>query len=212
MTNSSGTTVWQGEFKPFGEPLSVSGSITNNLRFPGQYYDSDTGLHQNWHRDYKAEIGRYVEADPIGIKKGQNHLYSYVANSPINSTDFLGLVASFCSRIAFTSGESKKGTGSYPGANHCYFVANGKIFSWHPNWNGGVNSDEYPASNSCTELHCGDKCDKNKDKELEDCIYQSGLALGKNPGWLWLAPIWDCCDVTKTVIRNCQARLGCKVR
>ncbi|MBI5409589.1 MAG: RHS domain-containing protein [Nitrospirae bacterium] len=65
MTDSSGKTVWQGEFKPFGEPLSVSGSITNNLRFPGQYYDAETGLHQNWHRDYKAEIGRYVESDPI---------------------------------------------------------------------------------------------------------------------------------------------------
>ena len=36
MTDSSGTTVWQGEFKPFGEPVSVTGSITNNLRFPGQ--------------------------------------------------------------------------------------------------------------------------------------------------------------------------------
>ncbi|MBI5055220.1 MAG: RHS domain-containing protein [Nitrospirae bacterium] len=65
MTDSSGSTVWQGEFKPFGEPLSISGSVTNNLRFPGQYYDSETGLHQNWHRDYMPEVGRYVESDPI---------------------------------------------------------------------------------------------------------------------------------------------------
>ena len=65
MTSSSGTTVWQGEFKPFGESLSVTGSITNNLRFPGQYNDSETGLHQNWYRDYKPELARYVESDPI---------------------------------------------------------------------------------------------------------------------------------------------------
>ncbi len=41
MTDGSGNAVWQGEFKPFGEPLSITGSITNNLRFPGQYYDSE---------------------------------------------------------------------------------------------------------------------------------------------------------------------------
>ncbi len=65
MTNESGQNVWTGEFMPFGESLSVTGSITNNIRFPGQYFDSETGLHQNWHRDYKPEMGRYVEADPI---------------------------------------------------------------------------------------------------------------------------------------------------
>jgi RHS repeat-associated protein len=115
-TNSSGTTVWQGEFKPFGEPLSVTGSITNNLRFPGQYFDSETGLNQNWHRDYNnAEVGRYVEFDPI-LKP--NFLitdemfffvpylvrtsklfypYSYVGNNPIlrDDTKGLGLVAFF---------------------------------------------------------------------------------------------------------------------
>ena len=91
MTSSSGSTVWQGEFKPFGESVSVSGSITNNLRFPGQYYDSETDLHYNYFRDYKAEIGRYVEADPIGLDKGRNHLFFYVKNSPVNLIDFFGL-------------------------------------------------------------------------------------------------------------------------
>jgi uncharacterized protein RhaS with RHS repeats len=35
MTDSSGSTVWYGKFLPFGEPLSITGTITNNLRFPG---------------------------------------------------------------------------------------------------------------------------------------------------------------------------------
>jgi RHS repeat-associated protein len=65
MTDSSGAVVWQGEYLPFGEPVLVSGSVTNNLRFPGQYFDSETGLHQNWHRDYMPEVGRYVQSDPI---------------------------------------------------------------------------------------------------------------------------------------------------
>ncbi len=67
MTDSAGSVVWQGEFKPFGEPMTVTGSITNKLRFPGQYYDSETGLHQNWHRDYKPEIGRYVSGDRVNL-------------------------------------------------------------------------------------------------------------------------------------------------
>ena len=41
MTDSTGTTVWQGEFLPFGEEYSVTGTVTNNLRFPGQYYDEE---------------------------------------------------------------------------------------------------------------------------------------------------------------------------
>ncbi|MEW6601012.1 MAG: RHS repeat-associated core domain-containing protein, partial [Nitrospirota bacterium] len=91
MTDSTGQVVWQGEFLPFGEAMSVSGSVTNNLRFPGQYYDEETGMHQNWFRDYRAEMGRYVEADPIGIEGGDNHLFIYVRNNPVNWTDSLGL-------------------------------------------------------------------------------------------------------------------------
>jgi RHS repeat-associated protein len=65
MTDSSGATVWGGEYLPFGEPLTVTGSVINNLRFPGQYYDSETELHYNYYRDYNPVVGRYVEADPI---------------------------------------------------------------------------------------------------------------------------------------------------
>ena len=93
MTDSSGSTVWYGEFLPFGEPLSISGTIINNLRFPGQYYDEETGLHYNYFRDYAPMIGRYVEADPIGIDAGKNHLYSYTGNSPLTTTDPDGTLA-----------------------------------------------------------------------------------------------------------------------
>jgi RHS repeat-associated protein len=91
MTDESGSIVWEGEFLPFGEALSITGTITNNLRFPGQYYDSETGLHYNYFRDYKPEIGRYVEADISGIMKGINHLYAYANNNPIYKIDLKGL-------------------------------------------------------------------------------------------------------------------------
>ncbi|MBI4689517.1 MAG: RHS domain-containing protein [Nitrospirae bacterium] len=65
MTNGSGTIVWEGDLLPFGERTLVSGSITNHLGFPGQFYDIETGLSQNGFRDYMAEVGRYIEFDPI---------------------------------------------------------------------------------------------------------------------------------------------------
>ncbi len=65
LTDSTGQVVWEGEFKPFGEAISVTGTITNNMRFPGQYFDAETGLHYNYFRDYNPVIGRYVQADPI---------------------------------------------------------------------------------------------------------------------------------------------------
>ncbi|MFO0752293.1 MAG: RHS repeat-associated core domain-containing protein [Thermodesulfovibrionales bacterium] len=63
----------------------------NNLRFLGQYYDAETGLHQNGHREYKAEVGRYIEGDPIGFAGGIN-LFAYVGNNPMMFIDPLGLI------------------------------------------------------------------------------------------------------------------------
>jgi RHS repeat-associated protein len=64
--------------------------LTNNLRYPGQYYDQETGLHYNWHRDYYSAAGRYVQSDPIGLDGGDN-LYIYSRDNPISATDSAGL-------------------------------------------------------------------------------------------------------------------------
>jgi len=83
MTDSSGTIVWSADYKPFGEATITVSTITNNLRFPGQYYDVETGLSYNYFRDYSPTIGRFIEKDPLGLKGGIN-LYSYVGNNSIN--------------------------------------------------------------------------------------------------------------------------------
>lgn len=91
MTDGSGTVVWSADYKPFGEATITVSTITNNLRFPGQYYDAETGLLYNLNRTYNKDLGRYIEADPIGFQQGSNHLYAYVGNNPINQTDSTGL-------------------------------------------------------------------------------------------------------------------------
>ncbi len=91
MTDATGNVVWAADYKPFGEATITVSTITNNLRFPGQYFDAETGLLQNGYRDYNFSLGRYVEADRIGILEGENHLYVYTGNDPINDADPLGL-------------------------------------------------------------------------------------------------------------------------
>lgn len=90
---STGTVVWEWSIfsNPFGETSPTgSGSFQLNLRFPGQYYDWETGLHFNYFRDYEPQTGRYVQSDPIGLEGGlSTYLYTYA--SPLNLADPFGL-------------------------------------------------------------------------------------------------------------------------
>ncbi|MHB8835965.1 MAG: RHS repeat domain-containing protein [Candidatus Methylomirabilia bacterium] len=96
MSDAAGEKVWEAEYEPFGkatvneDPDGDGMPVINNLRFPGQYHDAETGLHYNYHRDYQPETGRYLQPDPIGLLGGLNP-YRYVRNNPINFIDPLGL-------------------------------------------------------------------------------------------------------------------------
>ena len=88
LTDQNQNVVWSWQYGPFGEePLTMEPNvISQNLRFPGQYYDAETGLHYNYHRYYSPKLGRYLTPDPVMRK----NLYVYV-NNPIRYTDPLGL-------------------------------------------------------------------------------------------------------------------------
>ncbi len=74
ITDSSAQVVWAAAYLPFGKAQVTTETVANHFRFPGQYYDAESGLHYNWHRYYDPETGRYVTADPIGLEGGGQSL------------------------------------------------------------------------------------------------------------------------------------------
>lgn len=95
VTNATGTVVWQWAYpgNPFGQnsPASSTG-YTLNQRFPGQYYDSESGTDYNISRTYEPSTGRYLQSDRIGLRGGAS-TYAYVSGSPLIRTDVYGLFA-----------------------------------------------------------------------------------------------------------------------
>ncbi len=88
-------SLWKWDSLPFGETApnqnpSNLGIMNFNHRFPGQYFDKETGLHQNWHREYDPRLGRYITSDPLGLAAGTN-TFAYADGRPIIRTDMTGL-------------------------------------------------------------------------------------------------------------------------
>ena len=81
MTDAQGQIVWQATYKAWGavETLAVN-DLEQNLRFQGQYYDAETGLHYNTFRYFDPLVGRFTTQDPIGLLGGSN-LYGYAPNA-----------------------------------------------------------------------------------------------------------------------------------
>jgi RHS repeat-associated protein len=109
LTAINGATVWSAKYSSFGEAnVDISSSATNNLRFPGQYYDQETGLHYNFNRYYDPGTGRYLTPDPSHSFQPEGtsipyllslllatpqelHNYTYCLNKPTSYIDVHGL-------------------------------------------------------------------------------------------------------------------------
>jgi RHS repeat-associated protein len=90
LTNNNQTLAWGANYTPFGDASIFENAVRNPLRFPGQNFDEETGLHYNYFRDYDAGLGRYLESDPLGLAGGLN-VYAYANLNPLNTIDPLGL-------------------------------------------------------------------------------------------------------------------------
>ena len=132
LTDMNGEIAWAAEYKAWGyayDALSKAGrqaGLKQPIRFQGQYYDHETGLHYNRHRYYDPHSGRFVGKDPIGLRGGMN-LHSYTLN-PMQWTDPMGLQAYMCNNAGLSAWCPKKESKplSQIHGNWC-----------GPNWTGG---------------------------------------------------------------------------
>ena len=109
LTQANGQAVWQWAYSAFGDEQPTTAAkrftsemtnpttgttstpeVTFNLRYPGQYFDKETGLHYNYFRTYAPGTGRYTQPDPIGLDGGWNR-FGYVSGNPLRYSDPRGL-------------------------------------------------------------------------------------------------------------------------
>jgi len=105
MTDIDGYVVWSRTYSSFGNSIIDQPSgVTNNLHFPGQYFDQETGLQYNWQRYYDTTTGRYILTDRIGFWGGDVNLFRYSLNNPNSYIDPLGTTNKPIGDIQFTWG------------------------------------------------------------------------------------------------------------
>jgi RHS repeat-associated protein len=111
LTQSDKKVAWQWAFSAFGDEQPTTGrnrfvdttnspslgtttiaDVTFNLRYPGQYFDKESGLSYNWMRSYSPDTGRYTQSDPIDLQGGWNR-FGYAAANPLTNIDPDGRIA-----------------------------------------------------------------------------------------------------------------------
>ena len=211
VTNSSGTVLWSWNSDAFGTTVAnedVDGDNNNftfNLRFPGQFFDSESKKHYNYFRDYEPGTGRYLESDPIGLEGGWN-TFEYALSSPLNFIDLEGTnpicltPVTFCACVIIGVGASYYATRNRS--------SNASYSSGH---RGGriVPITSAPSySKSCKKNDCDsekERCKKVKKSCIKGC---TDFVLGKKKRpW---ENGWSGDDFSKCVTR-CMEREDCRL-
>ena len=128
MIDNSGNVVWAARYDSFGNTIIDTETVENNLRFSGQYFDEESGLHYNWNRYYDPFLGRYLQTDPLGLDAGIN-LFVYANLNPICIVDPRGLEGRFEDGSAPTwyMSQGLGGSGKPAGATVSGFLKENRI-------------------------------------------------------------------------------------
>jgi RHS repeat-associated protein len=156
-----------GSVSPNQNPNSL-GTFIYNLRFPGQYYRVESGLFYNYYRDYDPQTGRYLEADPIGLRGGIN-TYAYVSNAPLSWFDKFGLSGWLTVSSSGTSGLG----------NHSWitYTPDSGTTTTYGTW--GNNPEGLPNGLE-TNLEQGRSADASRTEYLNDAQEAALMALIQN--------------------------------
>ena len=212
LTDTSGAVPWTANYDAFGEAqIDAGSSVTNNLRFPGQYFDQETGLHYNWQRYFNPVTGRYLGKDRIKLVSLINS-FVYSGNNPARFFDNTGLKAEMCFNIRIKrknihkTGEDKYG--------HWWVEMGEESYGWWPKYHvgfwgtffsveGELNGQTTFGGTPTRDPHHGDPaeedftpqmsdsedCETKKPKnceEAEDCIRDFAKNYPNNHSrWSW---------------------------
>jgi RHS repeat-associated protein len=99
LINGSGSVVERYEYDPYGKQTVLDASFNTrsgssyafNIGFQGLRLDTTSGLYNARMRDFHPNLGRWVQADPLGFSGGDTNLYRALADSPGGATDPSGL-------------------------------------------------------------------------------------------------------------------------
>ena len=101
LTDQQGDVVWYADYEAWGntatvewkeqriDNIVVSEEHLQPIRFQGQHFDEQTGLHYNRFRYFDPDMGMFTTRDPIGLDGGMN-VFQYAPN-PTGWIDPFGL-------------------------------------------------------------------------------------------------------------------------
>ncbi len=220
---SDNAVVWRWDNSdPFGNnaaegnPNGINGTtpFVYHLRFPGQYYDVETGTSYNYNRDYDSSLGRYIQSDPIGLGGGLN-TYGYALASPLEYSDPFGLKSFQCKtplhalNDAFGPNAAQFALKYVPYGYHQYSCVvdskgnsscGGQDRSGNPFWSPGKPSDDKFDPENCKQTQPDNEC-------FETCLTDEwkkkrpryGIPLAK-----------DCQDYDDDVNKFCRKKCRLK--
>jgi RHS repeat-associated protein len=214
---SDNAIMWQWDnADPFGvnaadENPSGQGSFKYAMRFPGQYYDQETGTHYNYFRDYDSTNGRYEQSDPIGLNGGLN-TYGYAGADPEDRIDPNGL-AWLCTAPLHVA--PRLDFGGHGPAHHEYVCdtpqhCGGQDWSREPWYGNPILGPGIPSVGDrfnpgrCTKIQPDNQC-------MNDCLAKEIDNPGRPPysvvpRFSWsIAP--NCQEWAEAIVQKC--RPGC---